>query len=381
LEVNTDVTAARAAEQALAESEQRFRAQFTQSAAGQIVRALDGSLIDVNPAYAAMLGYTTSQLVGTSERDLLHPADLAGNHHEIAALFAGDADSYAHQGRLRHADGHWVDVAATVSVVREANGRPKHFIGVFTDISARLAAEQARDEAAAALAERNTELERANQLKLDLIGMLGHEIGNPLAAILGYSEVLADCWQDLSPQRRGRAVDGIARQSHRLDQIVREVLAMVSIDASSISARRQPGPLCAQIAVALTAMDSEAVPVSGDDVTVLVNPEHLQHMLTNLVSNAAKYGGGATAVRIVRAEGRVRIRVEDRGPGVPDEFRPKLFQRLARADRDAGSVRGTGLGLYIVRSLARANHGDVHHEPNPAGGSVFVIDLEEAPPD
>jgi signal transduction histidine kinase len=76
---------------------------------------------------------------------------------------------------------------------------------------------------------------------------------------------------------------------------------------------------------------------------------------------------------------RVQVRVEDGGPGVPDEFRPRLFQRLARADRDAGSVKGTGLGLYIVRGLVRANHGDVHHEPNPAGGSVFVIDLEAGP--
>jgi len=128
-------------------------------------------------------------------------------------------------------------------------------------------------------------------------------------------------------------------------------------------------------------VDSEPIPVLGDDVTVLVNPEHLQHMLVNLLSNAAKYGGGATAVRIARAAGRVHVRVEDSGPGVPDEFRPRLFQRLARADRDASSVKGTGLGLYIVRSLAQANHGDVHHEPNPAGGSVFVIDLEAASPE
>ena len=77
---------------------------------------------------------------------------------------------------------------------------------VNTDISARRAAEAARDETAAALAERNTELERANQLKLDLIGMLGHEIGNPLAAIMGYSEVLTDNWADLDdgPARAGR---------------------------------------------------------------------------------------------------------------------------------------------------------------------------------
>ncbi|HEX9999167.1 MAG TPA: ATP-binding protein [Actinoplanes sp.] len=75
---------------------------------------------------------------------------------------------------------------------------------------------------------------------------------------------------------------------------------------------------------------------------------------------------------------RVRVRVEDRGPGVPEEFRHRLFERLARADRDAANVRGTGLGLYIVRGLARANHGDIAHEPNPGGGSVFILDLERA---
>jgi signal transduction histidine kinase len=75
------------------------------------------------------------------------------------------------------------------------------------------------------------------------------------------------------------------------------------------------------------------------------------------------------------------ITVEDSGPGVPEEFRDRLFERLARADRDATSVKGTGLGLSIVRGLAQANHGDIRHEPNPAGGSRFVISLESPGPD
>jgi signal transduction histidine kinase len=74
----------------------------------------------------------------------------------------------------------------------------------------------------------------------------------------------------------------------------------------------------------------------------------------------------------------VLVRVEDNGRGVPAEFRPKLSQRPARAERDAARVRGTGLGLYIVRSLAQANDAEVRYEPNPAGGSVFVVDLEAA---
>ncbi|GAA4606306.1 PAS domain S-box-containing protein [Actinoplanes octamycinicus] len=384
LEINTDVTAARAAEQALADSEQRLRAQFTNSAAGQVIRALDGTLIDANPAYAGMLGYTVAQLAGITEQDLLDPAELPENRRRVAGLFAGDADSYTRQGRLKHADGHWVDVEATVSLVRDHEGRPQHLIGVVTDISARRAAERARDAAAAALAERNAELEAANQLKLDIIGMLGHEIGNPLTTILGNADLLADGSPALSEEQRGRAVEAIARQADRLDGIVREVLALVTIEAGTIRADR--GELAVRDAVgeALAAVGRDDLPIEGPDAIVLFHPGHLQQILVNLLSNAAKYGGGATAVRLahttVEGEPGLDITVEDSGPGVPDEFRDRLFDRLTRADRDATTVRGTGLGLYIVRGLAQANHGDIRYEPNPAGGSRFVLRMHRAAP-
>ncbi|MEV4350420.1 PAS domain S-box protein [Actinoplanes sp. NPDC049596] len=376
LEINTDVTAARAAEQALAESEQRFRAQFTHSAAGQAVYGLDGSLMSVNPAYAAMLGHTVEHLVGRPDRDFVHPDDLHESRRHRADLFTGERDAYTQESRLRHADGHWVDVSATFSVVREAGGRPKHLIGVFTDISARRAAEADRDRSAAALAERNAELEAADRLKLDIIGMLGHEIGNPLSSIRGYAEVLTDGTTDAM---RERAIEAIARQAGRLDDIVREVLAMVSIDAGSLTAVRQEVDLRDQIAQALVAMDLDDLPVHGENGWALCNPGHLQQILANLLSNAAKYGGGATAITLSRTDSRALVSVADSGPGVPAEFRPRLFERLARAERDATSVRGTGLGLYIVRGLARANEGDIRHVPNPTGGSIFVLDLEAAP--
>jgi PAS domain S-box-containing protein len=378
LEINTDVTAARAAEQALALNEQRFRAQFTHSAVGQLIRALDGSLIAVNQAFARMLGRRVEDMVGrVIDTELLDRDELAYAHNEIAGLFAGDAASYTHETRLRHADGHWVDVEATVSLVRNAQDHPRHLIVVVTDISQRRIAERARDQAAAALAERNTALEAANQLKLDIIGMLGHEISNPLSAILGYSDLLADDLEAGSPT--ATAVTVISRQAQRLDEIVREVLSMVSIDAGNLSAVRGEVSLHAGIAQALESTGATGVPVTGPDVTLRFNPGHLQQVLVNLLANAARYAGGATAVRIEPAPGgRVLLHVEDHGPGVPQELRPRLFDRLTRAERDAGTVRGTGLGLglYIVRSLARANHGEVRHEPYPAGGSIFTLEAE-----
>ncbi|MFI5912578.1 PAS domain S-box protein [Dactylosporangium sp. NPDC051541] len=237
---------------------------------------------------------------------------------------------------------------------------------------------------AAALATRNAELEEANRLKRDLIGMLGHELGNPLAAILGYTEIASDTWPTLGEGMRTKVLDGITRQAHRLDGIVQEVLTMVRSEAGTLHAKRARTPLHGQIALALANTGAhagtgpEGVPVTGPDAAALVDAGQLQQILTNLLSNAAKYGGGATAIRVSPDGTRVRVAVEDRGPGVPPEFRDRLFERLARAERDAAKVRGTGLGLYIVRNLAQANNADVHYEPNPGGGSVFVIDLESA---
>ncbi|BCY12001.1 PAS domain S-box protein [Actinoplanes sp. L3-i22] len=381
LEVNADQTAAREAEQALAESEERLRAQFANTGVGQTISALDGALISANRAYAAMIGRADAELAGLHDRDLLHPDDLVAHRALLAGLFAGDSESYTTEARIAHADGRWVPVEATISLVRDRDGNPKLIVGVLTDITARRAAEQARDAASAVLAERNTELEAANQLKLDIIGMLGHEIGNPLTSIRGNAEILVDDWAALTDERRGRAIDAIARQAGNLDEIVQEVLAMVTIESGKIRADRRPLDVRAEIGRALWAADAAAVPVSGPAARVLCHPGHLQQILVNLLTNARKYGGGATAVRVAGTPERVEITVEDSGPGVPEEFRDRLFERLARADRDATSVKGTGLGLYIVRGLAQANHGDIRHEPNPAGGSRFVISLESPGPD
>jgi PAS domain S-box-containing protein len=376
LEINADVTAARAAERALAESEQRFRGQFTNSAVGQIICDLDGRIVVANPAYGRLVGHPVEELLGHTDRGMVHPDDAAGREERLSELRTGRSDFYNVEGRLQHATGRWVDVEATVSLVREPDGTPKHILAAIVDISDRRTAERARDAAAEELAVRNDELEAANQLKYDIVGMLGHEIGNPLSSISGYAEVLVDDWDALGEVRRARSIEAIGRQAGRLDEIVKAILAMVTIDSGALTADRRELSVHEQVGEALAG--HEHLAVEGPDAVVLADAGQLRQILLNLLSNADKYGGGVTAVRITTGDGRVRIHVVDGGPGVPEEFRGRLFERLSRAARDADAVRGTGLGLYIVRGLAHANRGDVVYEPNPGGGSVFIVSLEES---
>jgi PAS domain S-box-containing protein len=209
-------------------SEQRFRAQFAHSAAGQVICDLDGRFVEANPAFADMLGYPVDRILERSYPDLLDPGDLAETRPLLDDLISGHTDHFTHESRLRRADDRWIDVNATVSLVRDHDGRPRHLIGVIIDSTDQRAAERACDQAADELAERNDQLEAANQLKLDIIQKLGFEIRNPLASIRGYAEILDDDWPGLDEAFRSRAVAAVARQSVRLDDIVREVLAMVT---------------------------------------------------------------------------------------------------------------------------------------------------------
>ncbi|WP_229070337.1 PAS domain S-box protein [Actinoplanes sp. DH11] len=385
LEVNIDVTARKLAERRMADSEKRLRTQFSLATVGQATIALNGSFQQVNPALAAMLGRSVPVVESMTLDDITHPDERADNHRAAARLFTQDLPLDRHL-RMLHADGHIVDAAMGMSLVRDSDGQPVSFIAVLQDVTARLAAERDRDAAAAQLAERNgelqdsnTQLAAANALKLDLMGMLSHEIGTPLNTISAYAELLLGNLDDIKPAHR-KAVEVIARSARRLEVLRAEVLTMCTLDAGEINATPEPVRLGPALGDVLAGLEVSP-PVSCEgDLTVLVHPSHLQQIVTNYCTNAAKYGGGVSAIVVERRGGNAVIAVEDRGEGIPEDLRPHLFDRYTRAAGLSSSIKGHGLGLYIVKGLAEANHGAAGYEPNPEGGSRFTLTLPIAQP-
>ncbi|MFF5078413.1 PAS domain S-box protein [Actinoplanes sp. NPDC000266] len=383
-----DVTASRAIDEQL-----RQRAQLldlTQDAV--IVRDLSGRVLYWNPAAERVYGWPADLIVGHDLDNLLGTEFTDGADRRSVTdallsdgLWAGEIDH-------KRADGRRVRVLSRKAVQCDSEGNPFAILSINTDVTASREAEKARDAAIADLNERNQQLEDANQLKQDLIGMLGHEIGNPLSSILGYTETIADTWDVLPADRQRAMLAAVDRNAQLLNGIVREVLAMVTLDAGKLTATPEPVKVRSHLEAAVTTTDpgvraldrfgsSSRIQARIDcteTLRVSVQPGHLDQMLTNLISNAAKYGGGATAVTAETTEGQIRIVVRDGGPGVPAELQPNLFSRFARAECTARTVKGTGLGLYIVRELARANGGDLRYEPAPGGGSMFVITLPVA---
>ncbi len=237
-----------------------------------------------------------------------------------------------------------------------------------------------RAEAAAVLAEKNQELEAANQLKVDLIGMLGHEIGNPLTSVVGYAQVGVDALHDRDLELAEQALEAVDRNAARLRSVLHDVLALVSSDLGALKAYPEPCRVRPHLEAALSMHPSEHQPCieCPGEMSAVVQPGHLDQILTNLLSNAEKYGGGATHVSACTVADRIVITVVDDGPGVPETFRDHLFERFSRDTTTARKMPGTGLGLFITRELARANGGDVTFREPDGGGSAFVLSLRAA---
>lgn len=236
-----------------------------------------------------------------------------------------------------------------------------------------------RAEAAADLASKNRELEATNQLRIDLMGMLGHEIGNPLTSISGYAQIGSEALDERGDIRTAQAsLVVVERNASRIRAVLHEILATVSSDGGALTAHRENCLVAPHLESAAAAQPDGRRPEIACEpgLAAYVQPGHLDQILTNLLSNADKYGGGATRI-LARTcpDGQVEICVVDAGPGVPDGFRANLFQRFSRDAEAAKSAAGTGLGLFITRELARANGGDVVHRDGTPRGAVFVVTL------
>jgi signal transduction histidine kinase len=207
------------------------------------------------------------------------------------------------------------------------------------------------------------------------IATAAHEIRNPVGVLMGVAETLLIHGRELTEEERARMLGAIGRQTRLLDNITADLLA---------AGQAQHGTLAVQLEQVDPADIVRAVIDDTFDLTlvndarplVVTDPMRLQQMLGNLLSNARKYGEPPFEVRVTSTGSHVSIAVQDSGPGVPEGFRPRLFQEYSRAP--GSRARGTGLGLFVVRALAEAQGGSVTYAPRDPQGSIFTLTLPAA---
>jgi two-component system phosphate regulon sensor histidine kinase PhoR len=229
-----------------------------------------------------------------------------------------------------------------------------------------------------------TDLRRADQIRRDFVANVSHELRTPLTAIRGYVEALSE--DDLGSADRQRFLEIVARQTLRMERLVKDLLRLARLDAGQEALEVAPcdvrGLAQSVIADLATMLDEHAqrveVNVAADAATITGDAAKLHDVLRNLVANSATYAPERTTIDVeaTRIGRRVTITVSDEGPGIPPEDLSRVFERFYRVDKSrARDPGGTGLGLSIVKHLVELHGGEVRAENRPEGGARFTITL------
>jgi signal transduction histidine kinase len=233
-------------------------------------------------------------------------------------------------------------------------------------------------------AERRTvdELRRLSALRADFVSLVSHELRSPMATVIGSARTLHARWRELTPEQRESFLALIADETSRLASLVSDVLDTSRIEAGTFTYTFEDVDLdrlvrdvvsvlgIGQDEVEVRAQISESLP------TIRGDSERLRQVLANLIENAVKYSPAGETVDVLAtsSNARVQVSVTDRGPGIPIEDHGLIFEKFGRA-RSGRTVPGTGLGLFIARSIAEAHGGSLEVQSSPDHGATFTLTL------
>ena len=227
------------------------------------------------------------------------------------------------------------------------------------------------------------ELAQLSQLRADFVSLVSHELRSPMAAVIGAARTLQDRWRMLTAEQRESFLALIGDETARLAELVGDVLDTSRIEAGTFSYRFEEVDLGRVVAEAIetAVLAQQEVPVvaSGHGALPAIRGDRtrLRQVLGNLIENAVKYSpeGGEVRVSAAAANGEVRIAVRDAGPGIPRDHQGRIFEKFGRVDVPGASKPGTGLGLFIARSIAEAHGGSLDVSSGAEPGSTFTLTL------
>ena len=222
----------------------------------------------------------------------------------------------------------------------------------------------------------------------DLIRMVSHDLRSPLTAIYGQAQMMERLVDKTGGHERLRlSAEAITLGARRMDAMIRDLVTMSRMESRQMEVHRVPvalGSFTVELLARLgDVLDTRRIQVQIPEglPDAMVDPTHLERILTNLLSNGLKYSPHDASVEITASEedGHIRLSVKDRGMGIPPEEIPRLFERFYRAGA-AKKMEGLGLGLYITRLLLEANGGHIWVESEPGKGSSFNVSLPARQP-
>jgi PAS domain S-box-containing protein len=375
LAVSIDITERKRTEEQLRASEARFRTVFERALVGVARVSFEhATFIEVNDALCAMLGYSREELRVTPWPRITHPDDLDLDLAPFRRMAAGELESYTVEKRFVHRDGRHVWARLSLSLVRDADGRPDYEIAVVEDVNERKRQQQ--------------ELIDADRRKDEFIATLAHELRNPLAPLRNALSVLD---RSVDPAVVQRARTMMERQLAHLVRLVDDLLDVSRITTGKLQLTlgrvevRQVVESAIETARPQIEARRHTLVVDHADAPVWISGDavRLAQVLTNLLNNAAKYSepGGTITVRVMQPHAElVCVVVADTGIGIAPDAQRRVFDLFAQVEHGGDrSQGGLGIGLSLARRLVEMHGGTLTMHSEGAGrGSTFHVALPVA---
>jgi two-component system, sensor histidine kinase and response regulator len=405
--VARDITKGKVAEEALRESEERFRGTFENAAVGIVHTDSAGRFLRVNEKFCAIVGYPREELLQRTFQDITHPDDLAASVEPFTALMRDESPAFGLEKRYLRKDGSLVWVEVFVSLQRDAAGKPAYAIAMLQDISERkrLEAELRKAKEAA---------EAANRAKDEFLANVSHEIRTPMNAILGMTELALDT--ELTDDQR-QCLRTVKSAADNLLGIINDLLDFAKIEAGKLeldpadfSLRAALGDTMRALAVRAHRKGLELLCHVQPDVpdALVGDAGRLRQILLNLVGNAIKFTDeGEVVVRVTGISDQspvisgsgaaapsasslvtdscslitdscslitLHFEVRDTGIGIPQDKQQRIFRAFEQEDSSTTrKYGGTGLGLTIATRLVALMGGQITVESEPGRGSTFAF--------
>lgn len=327
----------------------------------------DGIIETVNPAGEKLFGYAAPELVGQNVHVLMPSSPDRDRHDQyIANYMATGSSKIIGIGRevlARRKDGTTFPVELAVSEMQIGN--KTMFTGILRDVSER---------------------KKIERMKSEFIATVSHELRTPLTSIRGSLGLLAGGEMGELSEEASEMIEIARNNSCRLVRLVNEILDIEKIESGRLEFRLTQVDLSQAVHEAiennrgLATEKAVRVEATGKlpQFCVQADPDRLAQVLVNLLSNAVKFSpdGGVVDVSVVGRDRRARVTVRDRGAGIPEEFRSRIFQRFAQADSsDTRKNAGTGLGLSIAKAIVERLRGTIGFENADGGGARFFFEL------
>ncbi len=254
-----------------------------------------------------------------------------------------------------------------------------HETAMLAAIASQLAGTIERSHLQGQLERRLAESRALAEARSDVLSAVSHDLRTPLTVVLTYVEALRE---GLTGAQRG-VIDQIVDELARMERLVGTMLISLAMEAGAFPLRREPtelGPLIRETCDALARSTTHPIEISvpAQPIVSDTDPDTVRRVVENLVTNAIRYAPPSTpiAVRLRRTGASAELAVEDHGPGIPAAERDVIFERFRRGSASGG----TGVGLFVVRTVVEAHGGEVGVDSPPDGGARFWVRLPLAEP-